>query len=358
MSSADGVQLRGETVALSGALDYATVPSLAARLRRLAPRSVRRIDLAAVTRVDSAGAALVAELRARWGEASLVAPAAEVSAVLAALSPQLRPQERRRAESALARLGARLHAVGATAREAAQLGADAFAAAAAALVGRGGYRRGAVVEQSVLIGLDAVGVIGLLSFVIGLILALQAAAQLRLVGGSIFVADLVSYSMVREMGPMMTAILLAGRSGSAMAAEIATMKVSEEIDALHTMAIDPVRYVIVPKLLAITVCSPLLVTLSTLVGIFGGLVVSVLYVRLPVIAYVNEAIKILRAGDVLTGLAKSVVFAWLIAVISCHCGMRASGGAEGVGRETTRSVVASIFAVIIADVVFSLVYLP
>jgi phospholipid/cholesterol/gamma-HCH transport system permease protein len=116
--------------------------------------------------------------------------------------------------------------------------------------------------------------------------------------------------------------------------------------------------VVVPKLLAITVCSPLLVTLSTLIGIFGGLLVAVGYLHIPVIAYVNECINVLRAQDILSGLAKSVVFAWLIAVISSHCGLHATGGAEGVGRETTRSVVASIFAVIVADVLFSLVYLP
>ncbi len=358
MSSADGLEVRGDAVALAGELDQGTVAALAARLRRLAPRSASTIDLRAVTRVDSAGAAFVSELRSRWPQASLIAPAAEVADVLASLTPELPPLERTAAEPALARLGGSAHAAWVTGREAAQLAADVFAAAGAALFGRRGYRRGAVVEQAVLIGLDAIGVIGLLSFVIGLILALQAAAQLRLVGANIFVADLVSYSMVREMGPMMTAILLAGRSGSAMAAEIATMRVSEEIDALRTMAIDPVGYVIVPKLLAITVCSPLLVTLSTLLGIFGGLVVSVVYVHLPVVAYVNEAIKILRAGDIISGLAKSVVFAWLIAVISSYCGLRASGGAEGVGRETTRSVVASIFAVIVADVLFSLVYLP
>ncbi len=278
--------------------------------------------------------------------------------MLATLTPELRPREQARREPVLARLGGRIHAGLASVREVAQLAADVFAASAAALVDRRGHRRGAVVEQAVLIGLDAVGVIGLLSFIIGLILSLQAAAQLRLVGANIFVADLVAVSMVREMGPIMTAVLIAGRSGSAMAAEIATMKVSEEIDALRTMAIDPVRYVVVPKLLAITLVSPLLVTLSTLIGIFGGLLVAVGYLHIPVIAYVNESINVLRAQDILSGLAKSVVFAWLIAVISSHCGLRATGGAEGVGRETTRSVVASIFAVIVADVLFSLVYLP
>ena len=358
MSSVDRLEVRGEELVLAGALDFATVPALSARLHRLAPRSVRRIDLQAVTRVDSAGAAFVSQLRSRWAGAALVDPGVEVADVLATLSPSLRPPVPVAREPALARLGGRVHAAWSATREVLQLAADVFAATGGALLGRRGYRRGAVVEQAVLIGLDAIGVIGLLSFIIGLILALQAAAQLRLVGASIFVADLVSYSMVREMGPIMTAILLAGRSGSAMAAEIATMKVSEEIDALHTMAIDPLGYVIVPKLLAITVCSPLLVTLSTLLGIFGGLVVSVVYVRLPVVAYVNASIKILRAGDILSGLAKSVVFAWLIVVISSYCGLRASGGAEGVGRETTSSVVASIFAVIVADVVFSLVYLP
>jgi phospholipid/cholesterol/gamma-HCH transport system permease protein len=356
MSSADGLALRDGALTLAGALDRASVPALAARLRRLAPRQVRTIDLGAVTRVDSA--AFVADLRMRFAGATVVGAGAEVAATLAALTPELGPRVEERREPALARLGGRIHAGLVEVREVAQLAADAFAAAAAALVDRSGHRRGAVVEQGVLIGLDAVGVVGLLSFIIGLILSLQAAAQLRLVGANIFVADLVAVSMVREMGPMMTAVLIAGRSGSAMAAEIATMKVSEEIDALRTMAIDPVRYVVVPKLLAITLVSPLLVTLSTLIGIFGGLLVAVGYLRIPVIAYVNESIKVLRAQDILSGLAKSVVFAWLIAVISSHCGLHAAGGAEGVGRETTRSVVASIFAVIVADVIFSLVYLP
>ncbi|MBU0567119.1 ABC transporter permease, partial [bacterium] len=218
-------------------------------------------------------------------------------------------------------------------------------------------RRGSTIAQSLLIGVDALGIIGLLSLIIGLILALQSAAQLRQFGASIFVADLIAISMVREMGPMMTAIIVAGRSGSSIAAEIATMKVTEEIDALKMMAINPIRYVVVPKLHAITICMPFLVVISTIIGIVGGLIIAVTYLDLSVISYFNEAIGVLSLKDVLVSLTKSIFFSWVIVIIASYYGFKVQGGAEGVGKATTASVVASIFAVIVLDALFSLIFL-
>jgi len=220
-----------------------------------------------------------------------------------------------------------------------------------------GRRKGSVIQQSFLIGSNAIGIIALLSFVLGLILALQSAAQLRQFGASIYVADLIAISMVREMGPMMTAIIIAGRSGSAFAAEISTMKVTEELDALRMMAINPISYVVVPKFLAITICMPLLVTLSMILGILGGFVIGLTYLDLTFVSYFNETISILTAEDLLVGLSKSIFFAWVIVIIGSYFGFKAQGGAEGVGKVTTSAVVASIFAVIFLDALFSLIYM-
>ena len=191
---------------------------------------------------------------------------------------------------------------------------------------------------------------------LGLILALQSAAQLRQFGASIYVADLIAISMVREMGPMMTAIIVAGRSGSAIAAEIATMKVTEEVDALESMGFSPVRFLVVPKLYAVTVTQPLLTAISVAFGILGGMVIAALALGVPVQAFLHQAGEAMSAKDISTGLIKSVVFGWIILVVGAYSGLATRGGAEGVGMSTTRSVVVAIFAVIIADCIFSLAF--
>lgn len=218
-------------------------------------------------------------------------------------------------------------------------------------------RKDSIIQQSILVGVDAVGIIGLLSFILGLILALQSAAQLRQVGANIYIADLIGISMVREMGPMMTAIIVAGRSGSAFASEIATMKISEELDALKTMSINPIRFLVVPKFIAMTICMPLLVILATVLGIVAGMIVAVYYLNLSAIAYINEMFSFLTLNDQIIGLSKSFFFAWVIVIIGIYFGFKVKGGAEGVGKVTTKSVVASIFAVIVLDALFSLFYL-
>jgi phospholipid/cholesterol/gamma-HCH transport system permease protein len=238
------------------------------------------------------------------------------------------------------------------------LSADIFYWSLAGLWKKKGARKGSLIQQAVLIGVDSLPIIFTLSFIIGLIIALQSAAQLRMFGANIFIADLISISMVREMGPMMTAIIIAGRSGSSIASEIATMKVTEELDALKMLAINPIRYVIVPKFYAISICMPLLVVISMLVGILGGILVAVTYLNLSVSAFYGQMINALALKDVLVSLLKSTFFAWAIVIIGSFYGLRVEGGAEGVGKATTLSVVASIFAVIFIDVIFSLLYLP
>jgi phospholipid/cholesterol/gamma-HCH transport system permease protein len=196
----------------------------------------------------------------------------------------------------------------------------------------------------------------LISFLIGFILALQSAAQLRQFGANIFIADLIGIAMLREMGPIMTAIVVAGRSGSAIASEIATMVVTEEVDALKTMSLNPIRYVVVPKFHGITLTMPLLTIFSDFLGILGGFIIGITYLQLSATAFLNELATVVIMKDVLTGLFKSIIFAWIIIIVACYYGLKVTGGSEGVGKATTASVVASIFYVIIADSIMGLIF--
>ncbi|MBN1103455.1 MAG: ABC transporter permease, partial [Deltaproteobacteria bacterium] len=179
--------------------------------------------------------------------------------------------------------------------------------------------------------------------------------QLKQFGANIYVASLVALAMVRELGPIMTAIIVAGRSGSAFAAEIGTMKVSEEVDALFTMGFDPTRFLVVPKLIAALAVVPFLTLFSDLFAILGGLLVGVLMLDLTMSSYMAQTLKTLTLFDFTLGLVKSAVFALLIAWIGCLRGFQVRGGAAAVGQATTSAVVSSIFLIILTDSVFSVI---
>ncbi|MBF0101772.1 MAG: MlaE family lipid ABC transporter permease subunit [Desulfobacterales bacterium] len=214
-----------------------------------------------------------------------------------------------------------------------------------------------ILEQANYIGAEAVGIVGLTSFLVGMTLALLSSYQLRQFGADIFVANLIGVAMAREMGPLIAAIIVAGRSGAAIAAEIATMMVTEEIDALKTMGINPTRFIITPKLYAITFTQPLLTVISDLLGIFGGFVVGVVVLQLSPVAFINQLLKTLFIRDIITGLIKSVAFAWIIAIVGTYKGFQVQGGAKGVGLVTTSSVVICLFLIIMADAVFSILFM-
>lgn len=204
-------------------------------------------------------------------------------------------------------------------------------------------------------GVDALPIVGLISFLLGLIIAFMSSVQLRQFGADIYVASLVGLAMTRELGPIMTAIIVAGRSGSAYAAEIGTMRISEEIDALFTMGFDPTRFLAVPKIVASLVVVPLLTLFSDVFAIMGGLVVGVLMLDLTANAYIAQTFVTLAPFDVFLGVLKSAVFAFLISWIGCFRGFRVRGGAAGVGEATTSAVVSSIFLIILTDSVFSVI---
>jgi phospholipid/cholesterol/gamma-HCH transport system permease protein len=212
------------------------------------------------------------------------------------------------------------------------------------------------VSQAMEVGVRCLPILSLITFFIGLILALQAAYELRKFGAVNLVATAVAISMTRELGPLITAIVVIGRSGSAFAAEIGTMKVTEEIDALETMAISPIHFLVTPKFLAMIVMLPCLTIWANTMGIFGGALFGVVQADFTFIRYVQSSIDALFLRDITTGLVKSVMFGITITAVGCLEGLTTGAGAEQVGRSTTRAVVMSIFLVVVVDLVFTMLF--
>lgn len=212
------------------------------------------------------------------------------------------------------------------------------------------------VHQMVAAGVDSIPIVALISFFIGIVLGLQGAYQLAKFGATYFVTALVSVSVTRELGPLMTAIIIAGRSGSSFAAELGTMKVSEEIDALEAMGLDSLRYLVVPKYVAMLIMMPCLTMLADLSGILGGAAFEMVQLDKTFAMCLWATRDALAMHDITTGLIKSIVFGLIITSIGCKEGLSVQGGAEGVGNATTSSVVISIFLIIFADVIFTAIF--
>ena len=205
------------------------------------------------------------------------------------------------------------------------------------------------------VGVNALPIVALISFLIGLIIAFQSAVPMRQYGAELFVADLVALSILRELGPLMTAILLAGRSGAAFAAEIGTMKVNEELNALTTMGLDPVRFLVVTRILASLLMVPLLTLFADIIGILGGAVTMVSF-NIPILTYLREVDTLVDVKDLWAGLAKAPAFAILIAGIGCLRGLQTQSGASAVGISATRAVVSGIILLVIVDGIYAFIY--
>jgi phospholipid/cholesterol/gamma-HCH transport system permease protein len=214
----------------------------------------------------------------------------------------------------------------------------------------------ASISEMVKTGYNSVPIVAVISFFVGIILALQAAYQLKKVGALIYVANLVGVSLTRELSPILTAIIVAGRSGSAFAAEIGSMKAAEEVDALVSMGINPVRFLVAPKLIALMIMLPALTIFSDFIGILGGLLLSKTVLDINPSNYYQQTVNALLVKDVMTGLVKAWAFGVVITVVGAYQGFKVEGGAEEVGRRTTASVVASIFLVIVFDLFFTTLF--
>lgn len=217
-------------------------------------------------------------------------------------------------------------------------------------------RRQSIFQQMVFVGLNSALIVFFVDIFTGIVLAMQAAYQLERMGAVLYVASLVAISLCRELSPVLTALVVAGRAGSAIAAELGTMKVTEQIEALDTMAINPTRFLAVPRLIALSVMLPCLTAMGNLSGIFGGLLVGTGSLGINSDLYIQTTFKYLELKDIYTGLIKSFVFGIIIAVIGCYEGLNAKGGAEGVGRATTRSVVISFILIILTDCIITAIF--
>lgn len=346
----------GAILVISGPLRRGIVPELTKALRD-APKGTLTLDMSGVTTMDSAVVAtLIRAWRARAGTLMLGPMSADAERALAMFRVAEDPPKAPVPAKSLEALGGAVYSSRQALIDFLQLAADTTFAVFATLRRPRSMRWGAIAEQSIDIGSRAFGIIGLITFLVGLTIAFQSAHQLQQFGAAIYVANLTGVSMLREMAPLMCAILVAGRSGSSIAAEIATMQVSEEIDALKVMGIDPIDFLAVPRILAITLMVPLLTVLADMLGILGGVLVGVFYLDIAPNAFINQMLSSVSTWDLVSGLIKSVVFAFGIGLIGLHYGFKVRGGASEVGRTTTASVVASIFFIIVADCIFSILF--
>ena len=218
------------------------------------------------------------------------------------------------------------------------------------------FRRKEIFVQMFRIGVLSFPIVFLVSLFTGMVLALQSAYQLTKMNAQIYISSLVALSMVRELGPVLTALVLAGRVGDSITAELGTMKVTEQIDALETLAANPVKYLVVPRFLALCIMLPLLTIYADFIGILGGYLVGVYKLLIGSTIYIQMTYEPLVFKDIFTGLFKALIFAVIICIVSCYEGFRTEGGAEGVGKATTLSVVTSFILIIAADCLFTALF--
>ncbi len=349
-----------------------TVPSAGAlygRLRALAARPGLRevvVDFAGAGRVDSAGVAAVSvarrELERRGARLELAALDDRQRAAFERLARGSTPgpiaaaaAEAAALPGAIERVGERVLDAGAGARSLLGLAGETVRQLAAVVTRRARLPSGSVVRQIAGMGADGVPIVAMLSVLVGMTIAFQAILQLQRLGAGVFVADTIGLSMVRELAPLMAAIILTGRTGAAIAAELGTMRVRSEIDALTAMGISPVRFLVVPRMLAITIAGPALALISMAVAIAGGMAVAAAVLDMAPASYWARVTERVMMDDFLHGLSKSFVFAWIVGLSGAHLGLRAGGDAGSVGAATTRTVVASISLIIVADAIFATV---
>ena len=353
----------GAHVALAGRLTIDDVAALADELAAIPPRAPGiTIDLSAVSAIDTAGAWAVNSLINRWREAGhtaqLYGAAPDIDRLISALTVPPPPVKRR--PDTGNPVIARVERVGAAVfTQASNVGGflaflgQTLVVLGGMLTGRRRLRWHAVVHQGEAIGVNALGIIGLLLFLVGLVVAQQGAVQLRQFGAEVFTVNLIGRATTRELGILLTAIMVAGRSGSAFAAQIGSMKLNQEIDALRTIGLDPIEVLVVPRVIA---CSLMLLGLAFYGGlcalIAGGLF-AWSELAMPPAAYIARLQEVVLVSDFVIGMIKAPVFGFIIAIMGCFHGFQVTGNAESVGRRTTQAVVEAIFVVIVFDAFFA-----
>jgi len=359
MTAPADFQLDQGTLRFTGQLTLARIGDLPQRLAALAEMPAR-VDLSAVERIDTVGAWLVHRL-ARDHDAAVVGAGQDVAHLLEQLAAADRP------------LKIRPDPTPSFTRVLREIG-DATVAAGASLYGLLGFfgatviglwglvthprrfRFNAMARQFEVVGVKALGIIGLMSFLIGIVIAQQGAVQLRQFGAEVFAINLIGRITLRELGVLMTAIMVAGRSGSAFAAQLGSMKLAEEVDAMRTIGVSPMEALILPRVIATIVLMPLLGFYSSVIGIIGGGIFCWIDLDIPPITFVQRLQEVVPMTDLWVGLLKGPVFGLIVAISGCYQGMQVEGNAEEVGLRTTASVVQAIFLVIVLDAVFAVFF--
>ena len=350
-------------LAVSGQLDATTLPKIWTAARRATEETPGKpivIDAAGVDYCDGAGAALFIDLlrHPRDGKVEVVNLRPAFQTLLKQFDPRvlehdLDPPPPR--GPAIEEIGRETYQIWRDIRSQVSFIGETTAALVHAATHPNSVRWRDVWQICERAGVDALPIVALISFLLGMILAFQSAVPMKRFGAEIFVADLIGLAMLRELGPLMTAILLAGRSGAAFAAEIGTMRVNQEVDALTTMGLDPVRFLVTPRIIAAVLMTPLLTIFSDLVGLFGGALTMQSF-SIPFSTFLKEVDSAVNLPDFLAGFVKSFVFAVLVAGIGCLRGLQTAAGASAVGDSATRAVVSGIILLVVVDGLFALAY--
>ncbi len=350
------VSIDNGVLSLEGEIVAGTLGSIERQLAKGSPGTLRGIDGSGVTALDTAGALFVNKLAGGNIPILHFSPLAQKLIEISPVPPEKPASGRVPAPLTLDRFGEGALRWFDRATEILVLIVDILYWSVVGIFDRRQYRKGSFVEQAFYIGSTAVPIIGTILFLIGFILTLQGVGQLRQFGADIYVVNMLALGLSREFAPLMTAIIVSGRSGSAIASEIATMKFTEELDAIKTLGLNPIRFVVVPKFWAMVVTMPLLSVFALAIGIAGGYAIAVTYMGLSPAGFMNQLYQSLYFSDVLTGIVKAASFAVIITIVGVYRGLTFSGGADGVGRATTASVVTSIFVIIVMDSIWGIVF--
>ncbi|ETX16116.1 ABC transporter permease [Roseivivax halodurans JCM 10272] len=357
----DGTQV----LRLLGAVTVEGLPGLDRAFRDVSAAQPVRIEFGEVSRVDTAGAHLVARLRARLEaegqRVTLEGASAQTAALIdtvAAAEPvaETEPVPERGIRTRIAGIGARVAGGAAFAAELLAMLGLVLSRLARVLVRPREFRLTALVHHCEAVGVQAVPIVALMAFLIGIVLAFQGATQLRQFGAEVFVVDLIAISILRELGVLLTSIIVAGRTASAFTAAIGSMKMREEIDAMRTLGLDPAMMLFVPRVLALLLMLPILALIANAAGIVGGGLMAWLSLGISPPMFATRLVESTDVANYVIGIVKAPVFAVIIGVVGCNAGMRVGGNAESLGRQTSSAVVTAIFAVIVADAVFSVLF--
>lgn len=361
-------ETRGDARVLrfGGRLTVARVNEVARRLRALTPDGRPTIiDIGNVERIDTTGAWLIYRLLRDWTKAGAVATVEGADADALRLIEQvgandrpvkIRPDRTNPIIRRLAQVGDHVIDVVDTLGGFLAFLGEAMRVMARTILSRTRLRWPAIIRQMEMVGVNALGIVGLMSFLVGIVVAQQGAVQLRQFGAEVFTINLVGRSVTRELGVLMTAIMVAGRSGSAFAAQIGSMKLAEEIDAMRTIGLSPTEVLTLPRVIATALVMPLLAFYASILAITGGAIFAWSSLDIPLVTFVQRIQEVVPITDLWIALIKAPVFGLIIAVTGCYQGMQVTGNAESVGQRTTAAVVQSIFMVIVLDAFFAVFF--